>query len=778
MKWVEAVYLFLTGPTDDWREQLFSVLTKIALVFSIPGFFATLIVSVEEKKWLEFYIFLFCGIVWIIVTFYKKIPYKLRVNLGLVIVFSIASTSIWTKGFLGNGNIYLVAFTILAGLLLGIKEGLSALVMQVIFLISTWILIDNGIIHQDWITWVTWENSLANGLVLIILSATLSIALTFLVKFLEKERSNAETLSMQLSQSNTTLKKEVTDRIEAEKQVAKSHEQLLAILNNFPENLYVSDPITYQIEFANHTLKTLLREHGVTGKIEGGLCYQVLHGFDEPCSFCTNHIIMNSKKPHVWEHQNILTGRHYLLTDRVIDWPGDREMRMEVAVDITERKQAEEKLKHDALHDALTGLANRAMLIQRIEHTLAYCRRNPACNNAVMFFDLDNFKLINDTYGHSQGDALLIEIGNRMIKTVREIDLVARLGGDEFVILLEDFHPSGTVYMITERILSELRRPFIIDEHKIIMSASVGIVMNFPADTNAEQIIQDADIAMYQAKDQGRNKFVIFSQDMRKAVHERSRLEQDLRRALILKEFETYYQPILEIGTNKIVGFEALIRWHHPHRGVLNPEYFLKTAEELGLMTIIGKQLIQTSIRQVKVWQEKYSSNHKKFMLSINFTPKQLHDDRLVEILKKNCQENNFDPLVLNMEITEDLVMQHFSDISEKLSLVRDLGIHIHLDDFGKEHSSLGKLKILSFDAVKLDRMFIQDLHTDKGAKEIVQAIIALAEDLKMITIAEGIENEQQLSILTELGCKHWQGFLFAKPLPADQIEFLLQENH
>lgn len=775
--WVESLYTYLTASSENWREQLFSVLSKMTLVFAAPGLIITLIIFYSQKEYLAFFVFCFVSLLWLFITFVPKISFKTRVNLGLFVIFSVAVTSIWITGFVGSGRAYLISFVILAGLFLGLKENLTALILQGGFLILTWYLIKNGVITKDWALSITGNQILLNGLVLLMITTMLSISISFLVRFLEQSKQAAEDLSFKLININTQLQKEVDERIRAEQNVQKSHQQLLSILDNFPEALYVSDPHTYRLEFINNTLKQTIQTLGLSENMQDGFCYQVLYGYDQPCPFCTNQIILTSNEPYLGEFQHPISKRHYLVTDRLIETPENRKLRLEVSVDITERKLAEEKLKHDALHDALTGLANRALLLQRIEHSLAHLRRFPNSKSALMFFDLDNFKLINDTYGHSQGDALLIEIANRLVKTVREVDLVARLGGDEFVILLEDFHPPGTFFMILDRVLNELRKPFLIEGKKIITSGSVGVVLDFSLNDNAEQIIQDADIAMYQAKEQGRNKFIIFSPDMRKAVYERTRLEQDLRRAIVLREFEVYYQPIVKIKNQEIVGFEALIRWNHPERGLLAPKHFLQVAEELNLMTNVGRQLIQTAIRQVKVWQEKYGINGEKFTLSINFTPKQLHDEELIEILKENCSTHAFDPLVLNMEITENLVMEHFQEIAEKITEIRSMGIHLHLDDFGKDHSSFGKLKSLSFDAVKLDRVFIHDLHTNHGSREIVQAIIILAKDLKMHTIAEGIENEEQLSILQELDCQYYQGYLFTKPLPAQETETLLMQT-
>lgn len=775
--WAKKFYRCLVGPTHNWREQIFSVLTRLTLVIAVPAAFVSILTSIFT--WtihdIDFLIIVFLA--WLLLTFNQKLSFRFRVGLGLTLYLFLSVFLILRDGYLGTGPLYLIVYIVLTGLLLGVRESIISFGLEAVFLFLVGVLIRFERLPVYWVEYTPPRTWLVNTITVLLISFVMALTVAFLVRFLENARDDAETYSKELIDNNQLLKKEIQERVEAEEKAARSQQQLISMFNNFPEPLYVCDPFTHRIEFTNAALQKIVSEFSSKETIIGELCYQALQGLEKPCPFCTNEVILNLDEPHIWEHFNRLSNRHYMITDRIIDWTDNRKMKMGVAIDITERKLAEEQLRHDALHDTLTGLANRKLLLQRLEHAIAVNRRDPECKNAVLFFDFDNFKLINDTYGHSYGDALLIEIASRLTTIVREVDLVARLGGDEFVILLEDFHPQGTLFMITDRVMDELRKPFIIKGQEMITTASIGIVSEIKEGLTAEDIIRDADIAMYQAKEHGRNKYVVFREDMRQAIFARSVVEQDLRRAVVLREFEVYYQPILTTAASKIVGFEALIRWNHPSKGVLQPKDFWEAAEELNLTIDIGKLVIQNAVRQVKVWQEKFCLPEEKYGLSLNFSPKQLQDQQLIPFLSNTLAGYNFDPLILNMDITEDVLIQQTPAISERLESFHRLGFHLHLDDFSNAAAFFGEIKNRSFDTLKIGRRFIISLHIDQQGQEIVRSIIQLARDLGMKTTAEGVENQKQLTILTELGCDYWQGYFYAKPLPAQEMEKIIQKS-
>ncbi len=772
----KKIYRLLVGTKDNWREQIFSVLTRVALIIAVPASIVTILKSIFTWKMQDIDFLIIGFLVGLLLTFNQKLSFRFRVGLGLTLYFFLSVILILRDGYNGNGQVYFVLYVVLTGLLLGVGESLLAFGLEAAFLILMGLLIRFESLPFYWVENALPRTWFVNTITVLIVSSGMALTVGFLVRFLEKARQDAEKYSQDLINSNELLKREIHERIEAEEKAAKSQQQLISMFNNFPEPIYVCDPFTYRIEFTNAALQNIVSEFSSKETIVGEVCYKALQGLDEPCPFCSNEVILKNKDPYSWEHFNQITKRHYMITDRIIEWTDNRRMRMGVAIDITERKLAEEQLRHDALHDNLTGLANRKLFLQRLEHAIAVNRRDPECRSAVLFFDFDNFKLINDTYGHSYGDSLLIEIARRLTAIVREVDLVARLGGDEFVILLEDFFPQGTLFMITDRVMDELRKPFIINGQEMITTASIGIVAEIQEGLTAEDIIRDADIAMYQAKEHGRNKYVVFRNDMRQAIFARSVIEQDLRRAIVLREFEIFYHPILTTATSEIAGFEALIRWNHPSKGVQLPKDFWQAAEELDLTVEIGKLVIQNAVRQVKVWQEKFCSPDEKYKLSLNFSPKQLQDQQLIPFLTDTLNGFGFDPLIFNMDITEDLVVQLSPTILDQLKGFQDLGIHFHLDSFGKTAASFGKLKNLSFDTIKIDRGLINSLHVSQQNHEIIQSIVKLARDLGMKTIAEGVENQKQLSILTDLGCDYWQGYFYSKPLPAQEMEKIIQK--
>ncbi|MAT44808.1 MAG: hypothetical protein CL609_20930 [Anaerolineaceae bacterium] len=776
IRWVKKFYQFLIGSTDDWREQIFSVLTRVALIIAVPASIISIFTSLLTWKVHDIDFMINGFLLWLLLTFNQKLSFRFRAGLGLTLFFFLSIFLILRDGYLGTGPVYLIVYIVLTGLLLGARDSLLSLVLEAVFLILMGVLIRSERLPFYWVEFTSTRTWFVNSFTVLLVSSAVALSIAFLVQFLENAIQGAQKYSQDLINSNKQLKKEIQERIEAEEKAAKSQQQLISMFNNFPEPLYVCDPFTYRIEFINAALQKIVQEFSSKETIVGEVCYKALQGLDEPCSFCTNEIILQNNEPYSWEHFNQITNRHYMVTDRIIDWSDDRKMRMGVAIDITERKLAEEQLMHDALHDSLTGLANRKLFLQRLEHTIAVNRRDPECRSAVLFFDFDNFKLINDTYGHSYGDQLLIEIAGRLTSIVREVDLVARLGGDEFVILLEDFYPQGTLFMITDRIMESLRKPFIINGQEMITTASIGIVAEIKEGLTADDIIRDADIAMYQAKEHGRNKYVVFREDMRQAIFARSVIEQDLRRGIVLREFEIFYQPILTTNTKHIAGFEALIRWNHPLKGIQLPKDFWGAAEELGLTVDIGKLVIQNAIRQVKVWQEKFCTPNEKYKLSLNFSSKQLQDQRLISFLKETLDEYDFDPLILNIDITEELMGQLSPAYSEQLTGFHNLGIHLHLDNVRKNAVSLGTLKNLTFDTIKIDRGLINSIHISPQNHDLIQSIIKLARDLNMKTIAEGVENQKQLSILSDMGCDYWQGYFYSQPLPAQEMEKILQK--
>ena len=441
--------------------------------------------------------------------------------------------------------------------------------------------------------------------------------------------------------------------------------------------------------------------------------------------------------------------------------------------DISDRKQAESQLLHDALHDALTGLPNRALFINRLEMALQRGRRSPRTRFAVLFLDLDRFKVINDSLGHRLGDELLVALADRLRSSVRVIDTVARLGGDEFGFLLEGLVDVRQAIRNAERILAELQRPFHLSGHEVFTSGSIGIAIGDFECSGPEQILRDADIAMYRAKAQGRAAFTVFDQEMHREAVAAMQLENDLRRALERHELELHYQPVACIADGRICGLEALVRWHHPERGLLLPTQFIGSAEETGLIVPLGAWVLETACRQLSRWSQALGSQP-GVSVSVNLSARQLAHPDLVPQVRRTLEATGADPARLKLEITESVLMADAPAAQNVLQqLRRGLGLSVMIDDFGTGYSSLAYLHQFPIDTLKIDRSFVSRL--GHGEEEIVRAIVTLGRSLGMQVLGEGVETPAQLAALGRLGCHLAQGFLLAPPLPAAEAEALLR---
>jgi diguanylate cyclase (GGDEF)-like protein/PAS domain S-box-containing protein len=432
--------------------------------------------------------------------------------------------------------------------------------------------------------------------------------------------------------------------------------------------------------------------------------------------------------------------------------------------DITLRKQAEEKLVHDAFHDALTDLPNRALLLDRLSYAVERAKRRENYLFAVLLLDLDRFKDVNDTLGHIAGDNLLCAMSKVLLELVRPTDTVARFGGDEFVILLEDIKSIHDATLIAERLQHTLQQTSLLPDHHLHITASVGIVISTTGYPHPEDVLRDADIAMFRAKTQGKARYEIFDPTMREHIMERLELESDLHRAISRGELRASYQPILSVSQRKVIGFEALVRWQHPARGLLTPDAFIQLAEETGMIIQLDRWMIREVCRQMQLWQQEYKATP-PLVVSVNISGKQFSQPDLVEFIKFSLQEANLEPSCLKLEVTESAIIEDFDLTIETLKRLKEIGVESRLDDFGKGYSSLSYLAQFPIHALKIDYLFVSKMAQDNRQAEIVHAIIMLAHSLGLQVVAEGVESEEQLTQLRKMGCEHAQGFFISKPL-------------
>ncbi|MGA9110363.1 MAG: PAS domain S-box protein [Smithella sp.] len=441
--------------------------------------------------------------------------------------------------------------------------------------------------------------------------------------------------------------------------------------------------------------------------------------------------------------------------------------------DITERKRMEQELSHMATHDALTGLPNRLMFSQLLNHAILSSQRNKK-QLAVLFVDLDRFKIINDSLGHEAGDQLLQEIARRFRQSLRSVDVVARLGGDEFIIFIEDFNELNQVAILAQKILTAAIKPIVLMGEECRVTASIGISI-YPENGEDEQtLIKNADVAMYFAKEEGKNNYQFYSKNIHSTANERLSIETNLRLALERKEFSLKYQARLDFETGAITGVEALLRWDNPYLGSVTPTQFIPVAEETGLIVPIGRWVMKTACAQNVAWQ---NQGLPPVCMSVNLSLRQLMDDNLLEDIRVILKESGMSPNLLELEITESMVMNNPTRLIAVLTKIKELGLRLAIDDFGTGYSSLAQIKHFPIDTLKVDRSFIRNLTQDSEDKAITEAIITMGKTLSLTVVAEGVETKEQEDFLREHICDEMQGFYFSKPIEPDHFADLLRKH-
>ena len=441
--------------------------------------------------------------------------------------------------------------------------------------------------------------------------------------------------------------------------------------------------------------------------------------------------------------------------------------------DTTGRKAAEAQLIHDALHDALTGLANRSLFLDRMLHCIELAERRADYRFAVLFLDLDRFKVVNDSLGHLRGDHLLVAIADRLRATLRAGDTLARLGGDEFTILLEDIEGEGVATHMAERIQQQIACPVTIGDQEVVMSASIGIALSSTGYSRAEDMLRDADAAMYRAKDAGRGRYELFDTAMHaRAVHA-LQIESELRQALEQDQFKVWYQPITELDGGRVAGFEALVRWQHPQRGLLLPEEFLGVACETRLIVPMGRRVLDQSCAQLARWRAT-RTDAEQWYVSVNLSSQELAQQDLLGFVDATLERNGLEPAQLRLEVTEGSLIENTEHCLAVMRSLRERGVRLSIDDFGTGYSSLNYLHRYPFDTLKIDRSFVRALHENPQQRDIVRAVITLAHNLGLAVVAEGSEDLATMDVLEGMDCEFAQGWSIARPLPPEKLDEFL----
>ena len=445
---------------------------------------------------------------------------------------------------------------------------------------------------------------------------------------------------------------------------------------------------------------------------------------------------------------------------------------VKISHDVTERNEADERIKRKAFHDDLTRLPNRAMFVESLQRALEIVQRDSARRFALLYIDLDRFKVINDSLGHVLADDLLVHVARTLERCVRPGDVVARLGGDEFVVLVPDVQGPADAIHIANRAQSALQDPIYLDGFEVLITASIGIAVCNSRYGSPDDVLRDADTAMYEAKALGRARYVLFGPELHARAIGLLKLQMDLRRAILRREFLIEYQPIVSLADCRVVGFEALVRWNHPELGLLPPTAFLAEAENMGVIIQIDRWVLQEACRQLRAWQTKYDDVN--LTVSVNLSSKQFAHEHLLKEIKGALRTNNLTARSLKLEITETVMMEHVEATAQTIAEVGDLGVELYIDDFGTGYSSLSYLTRLPLKVLKVDRSFVGDISLNPRSAVIARTVISLAHSLGLVALAEGIETEHQLGKLQELGCELGQGFWFSKPLAPEVAEHLI----
>jgi diguanylate cyclase (GGDEF)-like protein/PAS domain S-box-containing protein len=563
----------------------------------------------------------------------------------------------------------------------------------------------------------------------------------------------------------------ITHRKKAEKELQESEQRFRSVVERTMDGVFMADLDTNTILESNAALQNML---GYTPEELTGMKLYDIVAEDRESIDQSMQRLKEEKSLSIGERRYRHKDGSLLdveVSASVVPFKGG-EASCCIIRDVTERKALEEQLRYLAFHDSLTDLPNRALFLDRLSQALAQTGREDG-PVAVLLLDLNHFKAVNDSLGHDAGNVVLVGVAERMRASVRPGDTVGRIFGDEFAVLLEAPCSTEQARRVAERIQERLRKPFKAEGHEVLISPSIGIALGEFAQDSPEEVLRRADLAMYAAKKRGKAEYEVYSPSMEVPIANRLELERDLRRAVEREEFEAHYQPIVELQTGEVVGVEALARWRHPERGLVEAKKFVEIAEETGLIRPIGQRIVKEACRQAEEWSQRYLQGAP--MLSVNLSANQFIQQP--DLIPKVLDETGLEPSVLQVEITERALIDDAAFALAELEALKALGVSLAIDDFGTGYSGLYHLRHISIDFLKVDRAFVAGLGDDQGDEAIVSGTVGLAHALGVIAVAEGVETADQAEILKELGCDLAQGYYFAKPLPREAMEQLLADH-
>ena len=577
-------------------------------------------------------------------------------------------------------------------------------------------------------------------------------------------------LALEHARLYAALQEQVEERTRAAAALGASERRYRLLFENNPQPMWVHDPASHRILAVNDAA---VRAYGYERDEFLARSLADIWLTDDGATYADDLARIEAEgmgRPYLARHRTSDgSAIDVELTAHALD-DGEQSQRLVLAVDVTDRRRLESELARQTLHDELTRLPNRTLFRDRLEQTLG--RRRALGSVAVLFLDVDNFKVVNDSLGHVAGDELLIQLARRLATVARPGDTIARLGGDEFTVLLDDLRAPGDAMRVAGRLVEATRAAFDLQGQELFVTASVGIAFGTPGVTKAGELMRQADVALNRAKAQGRDHFVVYDEAMNSRAVERLELEGDLRHALERDELRIHYQPEVNLVDGRLVGVEALVRWQHPRRGLLLPGAFVQVAEETGLILPIGQWVLDTSARQVHAWREQYPFS-RELTLSVNLSVRQLQQADLAERVARSLAETRLAPGALHLEITESMIIDLSERAGTALRNLRRLGVAIALDDFGTGFSSLSTLRTMPVEVLKIDRSFVVGRETERNLA-IVEAVVRLAHALNIEVVAEGIETPAARAALQAVGCDRGQGYLFGRPMPAEDLEALL----